>query len=401
MRTIAIRSCLALLSAFVGLLVGETALRIGRFCFVPQASFFVSDPDTGWANRPGAKGIWRYEGGGLVEINSHGLRDRERSYIKPPKSFRVAVLGDSFTAAFQVNQNETFCNVAERLLLHCPVLKGKIPEVINFGVNAYGTAQELIVLEKDVWLYCPDLVVLAFYPNDLCDNSRRLAEIYSAHGLEDRPYFHLARGRLVSDGVIPKRTRASLKRKDTAYAEALHRRLWDLRLWQLFALLRSGWSPMEEPVADRLLNPPVDEEWTEAWNLTEALISAMAEECRERGVPLLLVAITHPLQVYPGSDVRNTLLRHSGVIEPFYVNRRLATLADRNGIAFLSLAEEMVDFADAHGSFFHGFSSGILGHGHWNGLGHRFAGERIAQAICQIQQGGEAGAHACVRPTER
>jgi hypothetical protein len=46
----------------------------------------------------------------------------------------------------------------------------------------------------------------------------------------------------------------------------------------------------------------------------------------------------------------------------------------------ITLAPELQAYAEKNGSFLHGFGSN-LGNGHWNAVGHRVAGELIAQKL--------------------
>ena len=78
----------------------EIGLRIAG---VSYPSFFTADEYRGVALRPGAEGWWLQEGEAYIRINSAGLRDRERTKVKPANTVRVAVLGDSYAAAFQVS----------------------------------------------------------------------------------------------------------------------------------------------------------------------------------------------------------------------------------------------------------------------------------------------------------
>ncbi len=98
--------------------------------------------------------------------NSQGFRGQvEYAVEKPQGTFRVIVLGDSVTLGHGVKDNETFSAVAERKLnQRRPV------EVINMGVSGFGTAEELIQLEEVGLRYQPDLVVLAYFPNDPYNN---------------------------------------------------------------------------------------------------------------------------------------------------------------------------------------------------------------------------------------
>jgi hypothetical protein len=108
------------------------------------------------ALRPGASGWWTKEGHGFVHITADGRRDRERSTVKPADAFRIAVLGDSYAAALEVSQQDTFWSVLEDKLAGCPALGERKPEVINFGVGGYGTASQWLVLQNKVWRYDPE-----------------------------------------------------------------------------------------------------------------------------------------------------------------------------------------------------------------------------------------------------
>jgi hypothetical protein len=371
----------------------ELGLRVFGVFAPPQGAFFVIDASSGWANRPGAAGEWNYEGRAYVRINSAGLRDHEHSTDKPPNILRLAVLGDSFAAAFQVPQSDDFCSVAERMLRSCAGLNGRVPEVINFGVNAYGTAQELITLERRTWQYRPDIVVLAFYPNDLYDNSRKLTKIYPEYTLGPRPYFHYEGANIALDDSFRSSRRFRKAVEETAYdygayGEGIHRLMWKLRLWQILSRLRFDLRnrPVEESFSASLLNPPKMGDWQDAWRVTEGLIEEMNQEVNDHQAQFLMVVVTHSWQVYPGAAARTALLERAGVDDPLYLNDRLKALAQHDRFGILSLAEPMQQYADEHHVFLHGFHK-TLGHGHWNKLGHQLAGEMIAHKICEMLEG--------------
>ena len=383
--------CLGAAGVMVGLVAAEMALRIAGISALPQGIFFVPDAERGWAQRPGADGTWYFEGNAHVAINSQGLRDVEHPIEKPPGTLRIAVIGDSFAAAFQVSRENDFSSVLQHALASCPSLKGRRVEVINFGVNAYGTAQELITLERDVWRYAPDVVVLAYYPNDIYDDSRALQQVYPDYAGGPRPYFYYAGDKLVEDRSFAERQdfRRSLSKAadpDTAFGEGFHRLLWKFRLWQLLSRVRPH-ANMHRSEESWLLNPPPDDTWKGAWRVTEGLLCRFDEEVKAHGAKFLLVVVSHSLQVYPGAEAREALLKRNNVSDVFYLNRRLEALGARQGFPVLSLAEPMQHYADEHHAFLHGFSNTAMGIGHWNELGHLMAGQSIAGAVCDILNG--------------
>lgn len=369
------------------LLVAELALRL----FIPaKPNFYRPDYYLGWTNRPGASGIYSYEGHSEVRINADGQRDVTHPKAKPPGTFRIAVLGDSFTEAVQVPQAENFCSVMEGALRQCAVRGGAKPEVINFGVTGYGTLQELLQLRRQVWQYSPDMVVLAFYPgNDVPDNVKALSP-----AAWPRPYAYLDDGQVRIDNSF----RQSLQPAsgDPAEYNLRHAYLYHLRLYRIFHRLEFLWwnDILGGPIfhitrgnhADESepLLPPQSQHWRDAWTITEKLLGQMSREVAAHGARFLVVVLSDSYQVYPDPARRAELLRMLGVADPFYVNHRLKAIGEREGVQMLNLGEPFQRYAEAHRVFLHGFRNFDLGFGHWNAAGHALAGKMIAERVCEM-----------------
>src|SRR5919109_254583 len=118
---------LVLLGAVLGLLLAEVTLRIISFS---KPIPIVPDLTLGFVQRPSLNFHYTAEGNAIVSTNSFGHRDREHDLKKPEGVFRIAVLGDSYAQAWQVNQNETFWAVLENRLNQCNAFGKKI-EVLN------------------------------------------------------------------------------------------------------------------------------------------------------------------------------------------------------------------------------------------------------------------------------
>src|SRR5215218_7606776 len=186
-----VRLAVVAASVVCALLIFEVLLRVVGYTY---PVFYQPDEVRGYSLWPGAEGRYRREGAAHVTINSDGLRDREHTKSKPANTLRIAVVGDSYAEAFQVEREQAFWSVLERKLRECPALAGREVEVINFGVSGYGTAQELLTLREKVWSYAPDVVLLAVTTNnDVLDNSRALKLT------DEIPYFTLRDGQLVLD----------------------------------------------------------------------------------------------------------------------------------------------------------------------------------------------------------
>jgi hypothetical protein len=420
-KRVAANLALVLAGVAIAFLVAEVAVRVTGLA---KVSLYTWDAYRGWGLKPGAAGWQRDEGAGFVSVNSAGFRGPEWTIAKPPDTLRIAVVGDSFTEAPQVAYDQTFCSVAEHALGGCKELGGKRVQVMDFGIDAYGTAQELITLRRHVWQYSPDMVVLAFFSgNDLRNNSTVL------EGDKCRPFYVFEGDRLVLGGPF-ERSRwfhlSCMMRFESRHSQVLNligdaksdirQKIKAMEARRRLAATSSNpaanpptpsaHSPAppahrtgaSQPIAarqpaaigheagleDNIYNPPTTPVWRDAWQVTEGIITMMARETAAHHVPLLVVTLANPPQIYPSPIVREYYLKTYGSSDIFYPDERIKALGEREGFAVLNLAQPMQAYADEHQVFMTGFKNTKMGVGHWNAAGHRLAGELIAGKICAM-----------------
>jgi hypothetical protein len=382
-------TALAGASVVVALVLAEAALRVAGFSY---PNFWEPDPLTGSTLRPGMEGWQRDEGRAYVKVSKQGLRDREHQLAKPANTYRIAVLGDSYAEAMQVEQERAFWWLLPQRLQACGFAPGKTIETLNFGVSGYGTGHELLTLRERVWQYAPDLVLLAFFPgNDVRNNSKAL------EGERGRAYFSLKDGRLYLDTAF---------RSDPEFVEKQHiaaHRAWlqESRIYQLMRRVRAGNiaqhfhnAPVAAALAsgDKLTEPgldeqvfrePADAKWREAWDITDALVLAANEETKQHGARFVLTVLSTPGTVYPNPQMRARYAASLGVKSLFYPEERLQRLGAVYGFDVLALAPQMQRAADEKHVFLHGFENTKPGFGHWNAAGHALAAELIAAGLCR------------------
>ncbi|MGD1807857.1 hypothetical protein ACP6PL_20810 [Dapis sp. BLCC M126] len=140
------------ISAFIfAVILGEIGLTIAGIKHLPPARTdeksenksldTTREPYRGWVGNPNAKEFWL--GGGIpseLKMNSKAFRDYEQNQTKPENGFIISLLGDFFTEAIHVKLEDTYGAIIEEKLQKCYVLKDKKVEVMNFGVQGYGTA---------------------------------------------------------------------------------------------------------------------------------------------------------------------------------------------------------------------------------------------------------------------
>jgi hypothetical protein len=380
MKRVLIPTGLVIASIVVVVLLFELALRVIGFS---DPLLYAPDPHLGWTLRPGAEGWYMGEGHAYVRINSAGLRDREHSIKKPDGVYRVAVLGDSYAEALQVDVKDTFWSLLERHVEQCAFRPGKRIEVINFGVSGYGTAQEYLQLESTAIHYRPDLVLLMFtHGNDVRDNSILLTDE------KGRPFFRLSpQGGLTLDESFAETP--AFRRRSSAFYEIVRALSDYFRVLQFFQSARhvlasrlNGEGPRGTEVGGDVLAPPRDPSWDNAWVVTERILAAANEFASRNGIQFLVAIVTSQAQVYPDRRVREDLQKKLGVPDLFYPERRMAKFAKKQGIHMVPLAYEMQRLADADRIYFHGFKKVGMGIGHWNENGHRVVAQIIARALC-------------------
>jgi hypothetical protein len=390
------RELLLAAAVFLALpLLAELALRVAR---VPlDAQLYGPNRELGWSLRPGASGRVSTETPQWVRINSRGFRDAERAYEKPAGIYRIAVLGNSWTEALQVPQSETYTASLQSGLDGKACFEEKRVEVLNFGVAGYSTAQELLLLQKEVWKYHPDLVLLALYPaRDIANNAR---ELNNAVTPERSPYFVFQGDQLTLDDSfrsLPALQPRQIWLQDVGFWFDDHfKTLQAISTLQQYGKIRLAMAAAkdraEQSGVDNLeyaiYAPPTLPAMQDAWRVTEALLLAMRDDVRTHGAEFRLITLPTRPQVIPDAAKRAALLQKLGMPDFSYADKRIDGFAARNGIAVTNLAPALSSYATANRVYLNGFSAANLGTGHWNETGHRLAAETIAADLCAAAQG--------------
>ena len=151
---------LLILSVSLTLLVAEAAIRLsGAVEMKPRFQCF--DAVVGKVYCDSTEGPFsRAEYTNYLVINSDGMVDREYPVAKAEGTIRIALLGDSFTASEYLPAEQKFEGLLERELSD---QLGRPVEVLNFGISAIETWNQLQIFHLKAVKYRPDITFLVFF----------------------------------------------------------------------------------------------------------------------------------------------------------------------------------------------------------------------------------------------
>lgn len=348
------------------------------------------DPIRGFSLAPNASGNWKREGNSNVKINSAGLRDFEHKLIKPKNKFRIAVLGDSFVEARAVNIEDTFWFKLNNNLKNCKYDKFNNIEIINFGVTEYGTAQQFLTLKNYVWKYDPDLILLAFFSgNDIADNSKTLSI------KKYRPFFTYINGSLMLDDTF-KETKA-YKLLSSTRGKIFIKISQYSRIVQLFreAYVQSYFKSIKKKEVVKKstidqgldlynLYNPSNEDWSNAWFVTEKIIESINSEILKKNKDFIVISVSNPIQVHPDLNFIKNYLVNKNIKNINYPDDRIENFLKKKNIKYINTAKKLSIKALQNNDYFHGFKNTKLGTGHWNEAGHDEASKIISSEMCKF-----------------
>jgi len=175
-------------STVVGLAIGEIAIRLsGRAPDIIPIGVSSdrhvyrrsTNPILSYEFKPGFRSTEKDLPFDYRVINSHGFRDVERQYAKPPGTQRVVLLGDSVVVGYGIGEiDQLMSRQLERLY------GGKNVEVLNMAITGYCTRSEVELLKVKGVQYDPDVVILVFVENDFRNFN---PESLGMDGVADRP----------------------------------------------------------------------------------------------------------------------------------------------------------------------------------------------------------------------
>jgi lysophospholipase L1-like esterase len=367
MRSLLIKAALMLLSLTLVVGLSEVTLRLahyGEANQTPLRKLMDYDPLLGWRHKRNvSREVITGEYHTTVHYNAQGVRGADRPYSKPQNVSRIVVLGASFVDAVTVQQQDQMTEVLAAGL-------GPRFEVINLGVVAYGTDQDLLWLQTEGWKYQPDLVILAFSHNDVWQN----ASSYFEYTRVQKPVFVMdTDGNLALTNVpVPHftptlRDRSKLCDLIRTAVKPNHRLRW------LGVKLGGNAARQEDAPPDAFVAYRRTEgaKLAKLWSITQALLRRMKQETEKHRAGLVVLYV--PMKWELTAEDWNRF-HFSAEYAPGEVARRLVGICQVEGIPCIEPSDRFREAAK-HGLLYY------LHDAHWNAAGQRLAGEILAEYV--------------------
>jgi hypothetical protein len=288
----------------------------------------------------------------LVTANSLGFRGSDWT-----QHGGIAVLGDSFMEAVQVNDDETLSALLAARL-HVPVY--------NAGLSSLGTVAELLVYKTYVAAVKPKVVVLAMFENDIgdnhCETSRVNGQFVSKPCAE------------YTDALSATTTSLSIDTHFYGTQGNAAARAFIKKYCLSCGLLRNIIARRALPATNTSITKEAHDQEiamiNEAWQITEQALGELKNETEKNGAKLIVMVIPDQTAFY--SEATST---------DHFNSSKIATLTQKLEIPTLDLYPIMNTVRkefDIQAPYF-----SYKCDGHWNATGHEVAANALIEFMSQ------------------
>ncbi len=315
--------------------------------------------------KPGQQGVYRVKNEieSTFNINEDGWNSRYDQYMvdKDPATFRIAIIGDSYVEALQVDYNRS---LAERLEEQTE--NGRL-QVYRFGISGAALSQYLHILRREVLRYTPDLVVIVLVHNDFHESYLPTPGLYTNSFLRIRTAKDTIRGEL-----------QPLKYQQPWYSFVRESATWRYLAYRQqvhFGLLRDVIFQAGK-VDKKRYEANIDVTELNKMGLknrlvTEYVFERLKEVCSKNGMELLVVMDGARNGIYTDVDQEHDYSNNA-----LMLNKMVREVADKYDISFIDLHRVFEeDFTINQKKF------DFKCDGHWNDYGHQVVAEAIGNFI--------------------
>ena len=320
-------------------------------------------PQLGWSLSPSWQGRHQhYDFDVAYSTNLFGLRNGNTSsplLLSNNAKPRIALIGDSFTFGFGVNDNETF---------HAELsARDTTSDYINGGIPGYSTDQQYLFIKHSMKDFSIDHYILVFYlGNDLLDNPLP----FPLQASRGKPFFELKDQQLHLKNVpVPKQQKTATLQSATLNSVVFGKELEKYstpssRLIQSSNIL-SLLLPQQAQADKNTVNAILEQRLHEQEQLFAALLKAIKTTTAEQQASLTLALM-------PGRSFVVAPQSYSALFQD-YIRAKTTTIAAELDIPVIDIAAELATQYQTGDHWFH------PNEGHLTAAGNKKVAEIIWQ----------------------
>jgi len=274
--------------------------------------------------------------------NSNGFRCNEERF-NTISNQKILVVGDSYTFGTGVEYGESYPAVIQTNLHDLGVIKSD--DVLNTGIPAWGTSQELLMIKKTIEKITPELIIWQICENDFDNNIQ-----YGLHVIK-------------SDSLIsvkPNPTKRDRIRRLTTLIPLYDYLVQNSHLVNLYrkSIIILMGEQLSKTVENHSMNPEKDNELNKMkWSLMKKITQEIFEICEDDEIEILPIFIPsggREIQKYGENSVVDSLFH--------YLNQNHREYID---FSYLGFNEHLRFSSD----------------GHWKPRAHRLAADSLSNYI--------------------
>jgi hypothetical protein len=298
---------------------------------------------------PGQSGVYRIrsEIAARYRINAQGWNSPHESYAEPHPHDRerIAVIGDSYVEALQVDCDQSFAEVLQ-------ACSGA--EVYRFAISGSPLSQYLYMIEHAAVRYAPDRVVVVIVHNDFTESYQLQIGKYT------RSFARLT----IEDGVvteIPPQPHEP-PRFLWARGSAIYRFMVDRMQVNVAALKQKVLNRGDaDGYAANVSQSSIEDEWQSIRLVTDYFFAKLSEMGTQFGF--------QPVVVIDG--VRRAIYENVQ-LEPQRLNQLCVDIGAAHGVVVIDMHDEFSALFARDGRRFE-----FVRDGHWNAYAHEVVGMRL------------------------
>lgn len=337
-----------------------------------RMNIFAPDPIVGFTFKPYGRTFEKgREYNALYQINSLGLRDREYGQ-KTPGTFRILLLGDSFSVSHGLPIEESLSRQLESALQSLADLDeiNISIEVVNASAGGYSPYNYWKAYNRWAAILKPDVVVVGLSPDD--------------YDLSNAGMNYLIEGgatmAMFRDGEAPRKDRNSLVRKTRKWLS------WNS---QFYVLLRNylyynklvghinlwlGAKGEAQMSQLKQFQVPQPQSMADAWGQSFSYLDRLHQETSAHRVPLILIPIPLKLEIIP-EEYRRALSASGLAKGQVDINQPMDQVSGFSRHRGIPLLDPRSALKAGHGKA----PCYFIYDGHWNADGVRVAADSLAQ----------------------